>query len=121
MENKPIAFFSRGININKIEDGSLKSVDSYSVPLNRAYLTKEPIHLLAGLSDETSDIDLDENEVFITCNRWENGITKFYRFKIQSAELKQFILDSEAADKNCYNEPSEPATECEMGYCKPDC
>ena len=121
MENKSTAFFSHGTNINKIEDGSIKSVDSYNVLLDRAYLTKEPIHLLAGLYDATSNIDLDKDEIFITCHRWEKEGAKYYRFKIHSAELKQFILDSEAAEKNLYNEPSKPATECEKGYCTPDC
>lgn len=121
MESKPIAFFSHGTNLNKIEDGSIKYVDSYDVMLSRAYLIKEPIHLLAGVFDATSDIDLDKDEIFITCQRWEKGIAKYYRFKVQSAELKQFILDSEAADKkNSYNDMSDNI-KCQPDDCEAAC
>lgn len=95
MENKPTAFFFYGTNISKIEDGTIKNVDRYCMHTNNVYLVNEPIHLLAGTDDKTGSLDLDEGDMFLTLSRYGEDGWEYYRFKIQSKELAEFIIESE--------------------------
>lgn len=95
MENKPTAFFFYGTDISKIEDGTIKNVDKYCIHTNNVYLVNEPIHLLAGTNDKTGDLDLDEKDMFLTLSRYGEDGWEYYRFKIHSKELAEFIIDSE--------------------------
>ena len=95
MESKPTAFFFNGTNISKIEDGTIKNVDRYCMHTNNVYLVNEPIHLLAGTNDKTGDLDLDEKDMFLTFSRYREDGWEYYRFKIHSKELAEFIIESE--------------------------
>ena len=95
MENKPTAFFFYGTDISKIEDGTIKNVDRYCMHTNNVYLVNEPIHLLAGTNDKTGDLDLDERDMLLTVSRYGQDGWEYYRFKIHSKELAEFIIESE--------------------------
>lgn len=92
MESKPTAFFFHGTNINKIEDGTIKNVNKSHIHAGNVYLVNEPIHLLAGINDKTGDLDLDEGDMFLTFTQYGKDDREYYRFKIHSKELAEFII-----------------------------
>lgn len=106
MESKPNAFFFNSTNISKIEDGTIKNVDRYCMHTSNVYLVNEPIHLLAGIDDKTGDLDLDEKDMFLTLSRYGEDGWEYYRFKIHSKELAEFIIESKKRNTKQY--PGDP-------------
>lgn len=111
MENKPTAFFFHGTNISKIEDGTIKNVNKHYIRTSNVYLVNEPIHLLAGTDDKTGDLDLDEGDMFLTFSQYGENGWKYYRFKIQSKELAEFIIESEKRNAEQDSDISEDCCE----------
>lgn len=109
MENKPTAFFFHGTNIDKIEDGTIKNVNKSYIRTSNVYLVNEPIHLLAGTDDKTGDLDLDEGDMFLTFSQYGKDNWEYYRFKIHSKELAEFIIELEK--RNAEQDLNYP-TEC---------
>lgn len=111
MESKPTALFFNGTNIGKIENEAIKNVDRYRICTNNVYLVNEPIYLLAGVKDATGNLDLDEGDMFLTFSRYEEDDWKYYRFKIHSKELAEFMIESEK--RNTEQDFRRPmATDC---------
>lgn len=95
MEIKPTAFFFHGTNICKIEDGAIKNVDKYYISTNNVYLVKEPVNLLAGPNDKTGNLNLNEGDMFLTYQLYGKDGWEYYRVKIYSEELMQYIIELE--------------------------
>lgn len=115
MENKPIAFFFHGTNIDKIEDGTIKNVNKHYIRTSNVYLVNEPIHLLAGTDDKTGDLDLDEGDMFLTFSQYGKDNWEYYRFKIHSKELAEFIIESEKRNAEQYPGDTPDCCEKTMG------
>lgn len=106
MENKPIAFFT-GPSIKKINEdtNSVEKVDGKYFNVNNVWVVYDSVKLIPGDDDKTGTLDLNNGSMFLTVSRYnyDEGKYCYYRFLIQSEELKNTIeqwIAEEQIEKN---------------------
>lgn len=94
MGSKPIAFFF-GSEIKKFDfnNQTISPVDQYSFSVNRVYMVNEPIMLIGGDKDKTKNLSLNQHDLFITLQRYNDNLNEweYYRIPIHSEELVELL------------------------------
>lgn len=113
MENKPIAFFF-GSEIKKFDfnNQTISPVDQYGFYVNRVYMVNEPITLIGGDKDKTKNLSLNQHDLFITLQRYNDNLHEweYYRIPIHSEELAELLTEwKKEYEENKNNKNSCPS------------
>lgn len=96
MENNPIAFFF-GSELKKLDTytHAISPIDGFSFSVNRVYMVNEPVTLIAGDNDKTENLSLNQGDLFITLQRYNDDSNKwdYYRIPIHSKELTKLLTE----------------------------
>lgn len=116
MENKPIAFFF-GSEIKKLDINSqtISPVDQHGVSVNRVYMVNEPIMLVSGDKDKTKNLSLNQHDLFITLQRYNDnsGDWEYYRIPIHSEELVELLTTWKKEYEESKNNKNLCTSDCE--------
>lgn len=102
MESKSIAFFA-GPSIKKIDKDTndVQKVNAECFSVNNVWVVNDSVKLIPGDDDKTGTLDLNNGSMFLTMCRYnyDEGGYRYYRFLIQSEELKNAITQWIAEEK----------------------
>ena len=115
MENKPIAFFF-GSELKKLDTNTraISPIDGFSFSVNRVYMVNESVTLIAGDRDKTENLNLNQHDLFITLQRYNNDSNEweYYRIPIRSKELVELLTDWKKEYEKSKNKLTPKESEC---------